>query len=538
MDIYEPEVYGIGNDLSEFMQFLEDIKGDVYFHNLKYDGSFIVNWLYRNGFTYSKSPYPGSFNTLISATNEWYKIQIVYDVDNAGRPIHTTIFDSLKKMPNLKIKDIAEMHDLEIKKGSIDYDLPRPVGHILTSEEREYIYNDIYILAHALHVQFRTGLQGMTIGSDALGDFRREITHANFKRMYPVLDIDIDADIRKAFRGGFTWVNPKLAGERIQGGVTYDVNSLYPHVMAEKHLPYGVPEFFEGEYEHDPDYPLYIQHIKLIFDIKENHIPTIQLKKMGLFFKDTEYLEASDEIEVDLYVTNVDLQLIKDHYNTEYILYLSGWKFRQTKGIFDNYINKWSDVKENNSGGKRHLSKLMLNNLYGKFATHPDVTGNIPVLDDEEKIEFLEAPEEIKDPVYTALGVFITSYARDITIRTAQACYDRIIYCDTDSIHLTGYDIPEAIQDIIHPDKMGYWGYEGSFTRGKYLRAKTYIQQGIITDKDEYIESKVVCSGMPDNIKQMVTFDTFDIGFHADGKLMPKQVPGGVVLEKIGFTIM
>jgi hypothetical protein len=35
-------------------------------------------------------------------------------------------------------------------------------------------------------------------------------------------------------------------------------------------------------------------------------------------------------------------------------------------------------------------------------------------------------------------------YARNVTIRTTQKLYDRIIYCDTDSIHLVGTEIPET----------------------------------------------------------------------------------------------
>src|SRR5699024_6828587 len=112
-------------------------------------------------------------------------------------------------------------------------------------------------------------------------------------------------------------------------------------------------------------------------------------------------------------------------------------------------------------GGEKLLAKLMLNNLYGKFASNPDVTGKIPLLDEDGKLKMVQGEEEFKDPVYTPLGVFITSYAREYTIRTAQKLYPRIIYCDTDSIHLTGTDTPENIKDLIDPDQLGYWAFEG-----------------------------------------------------------------------------
>ena len=47
----------------------------------------------------------------------------------------------------------------------------------------------------------------------------------------------------------------------------------------------------------------------------------------------------------------------------------------------------------------------------------------------------------------------------------------------------------------------------------------------------------VVCAGMPDRVKEKVTWENFHVGFSADGKLLPKQVKGGVVLENTVFTL-
>src|SRR5699024_8564565 len=168
-------------------------------------------------------------------------------------------------------------------------------------------------------------------------------------------------------------------------------------------------------------------------------------------------------------------------------------------------------------------AKLMLNSLYGKFATNPDVTGKVPYLKEDGSNGFYMGDEEFKDPVYTPMGVFITSWARYTTISSAQMVYDRIIYCDTDSMHLTGTDIPENLKDIINDKKMGYWDWESTFEKAKYIRQKTYCQ--VIDGK-----LKVTCAGMPDSVKKKVTWDNFKIGFTASGKLIPKQVNGGVVL--------
>ena len=42
---------------------------------------------------------------------------------------------------------------------------------------------------------------------------------------------------------------------------------------------------------------------------------------------------------------------------------------------------------------------------------------------------------------------------------------------------------------------------------------------------------------MPQNLKDEVTFNTFEQGLTLTGKLMPKKYVGGVILEDAPFTI-
>jgi hypothetical protein len=47
MEIFNKDNYRIGNSLDEFMLWVEIVKADLYFHNLKFDGAFISNWLLK-----------------------------------------------------------------------------------------------------------------------------------------------------------------------------------------------------------------------------------------------------------------------------------------------------------------------------------------------------------------------------------------------------------------------------------------------------------------------------------------------------------
>lgn len=63
--------------------------------------------------------------------------------------------------------------------------------------------------------------------------------------------------------------------------------------MQYEKIPFGEPVFFEGKYENDKVYDLYIQMITCRFEIKENKIPTIQIRNNRSYFLANEYLESS-----------------------------------------------------------------------------------------------------------------------------------------------------------------------------------------------------------------------------------------------------
>jgi hypothetical protein len=551
MEIGNTDNVVIGNSIETFMETIENQSINIYFHNLRFDGEFIVNHLLANDWKYdSDGKTPRSFSTLISKSLQWYMIDIMYKWGGKTKKQkkHVKIYDSLKKIP-FSVDVIGKAFNLDVKKIDKEqefYERKREIGHEIDEEEKEYLIADLKVMAKALEIQFEQGLTSMTAGADSLRNFKDMIGKKRFERLFPILSIEQDSQIRYAYRGGYTYVKEEHAEKDIGEGIAYDVNSLYPSVMYNKYLPYGVPIEYVGEYEYDSEFPLFIQHLKCKFVLKKDKLPIIQLKK-NMMFRQNEYLKSSGGEVVDLHVTNVDLELIKEHYHLYEVEYIDGFKFRQKQGIFKDFIDKWTYIKINSEGAIRTLAKLMLNSLYGKFATNPDVTGKIPYLKEDGSTGFEVGDAEERDPVYTPMGVFITSWARHVTITSAQQVYDRFIYCDTDSIHLIGTDEPETID--IHPKKLGYWKHEGTFKRAKFIRQKTYVEdyyakvdengKKVMCSPDEATTTifEVKCAGMPDKVKQHVTYDNFKIGFTSKGKLLPKHVKGGIVLQDSYFTI-
>lgn len=510
--------------------FIEEIFKPVYnngiffFHNLKFDGEFILYWLLKHGFAHTteKRLNNGEFSTLITDMGKFYILKVRYN------NITITFQDSFAIIP-LSVAQMAKAFGMDISKLHIEYTDHREEGGQLTDDDKEYITYDILIVQKGLQYFFDQNLNKITLGSDALADFKSIITSKKFDTYFP--KPAYDKDIRRSYKGGFSYVKEDIAGKTIGNGIVLDVNSLYPSRMYYCELPYGEGKYFEGEYIKDEVYNLYIQSITCIFEIKENYLPTIQIKN-SRSFANNEYLKNSNGQEVLLTLTSVDLKLFFEHYNVYNLEFHGGWKFKSSAEIFKPFIDKWMAIKIEASRtgnlGLRTLAKLMLNNLYGKFALNPKVTSKIPYLDSEKDIvRYHLADPTDREPIYIPVATFITAHARYYTISSAQKVYDRFCYADTDSLHLIGTDLPNL---DIDDDKLGAWKLEKTFTRAKFVRQKTYIEE--VNGKLE-----ITCAGMPSTCYDQVTWDNFEKGSVYGGKLMPKHVPGGIVLVEKEFTI-
>ena len=539
-EIENPENVEIGNSIDSFFERIKKENNPyIYFHNLKFDGEFILYYLMKEGFEYTESKERKSktFSTLISDMGLFYSIEVYFEVGKKTRKV--TFIDSLKII-NQSVESMSATFKIEDKKLEIDYNKPREKGHILTIEEEHYVKNDVVIVAKALSYLFEMGLTKMTAGSNALSEYKEIIAFNKFRSLYHHLSYEIDKDIRRAYRGGFTYLNPIYKNKETKEGEVLDVNSLYPSVMYEKILPFGDPFFFEGKYKEDKVYPLYIQRLTCRFKIKEGKIPTIQIKHSR--FVDNEYLTDSGDEPVALTLTNVDLELFLEQYDVFELNYECGWKFKGMSGLFTKYIDKWIKIKNDatisGNKGMRQVAKIMLNSLYGKFATSLDVQSKIPFLENDI-VKYKLGEKGKKDGVYLPMGAFITAYARDKTIRTSQAIKDYSIskygidmycYSDTDSIHTT-LPIDELkkfceIDDV----ELGKWKHESHFTRAKFIRQKTYLEE---IDG----EIKITCAGLPQKCYDQVTWDSFKEGMKVEGKLMFTHVRGGVILKETEFTI-
>ena len=553
-EIGNPDNFIYGNSIEDFIKWCFNDKKEnysLYFHNLKFDGEYIFSYLLNNGYEYIKNKKDRrdkTFTCLISDTGQFYSIEI-YEEVKGKHSNKVTIYDSLKIL-NFSVEQIAKDFSLPIRKLDLDYKTIREVGHKLTPHEIDYIRNDVEIMARALHIMFTQGLTKMTIGSDALSSYKSMLK--SFSMYFPILPYEIDQDIRRSYKGGFTWLNPLYKEKDVKEDIiVVDSNSMHPSHMLNDYMPIGNPVYFEGEYKEDTCFPLYIVTLTCSFKLKKGKIPCIQLKNT-LGFLPNEYIETTDGELVTLTLTSVDVKLFFMQYDVDNIYWHGGYKFRRLKGLFSNYINYWTNekvqAKKDKNTALYRIAKLMLNSLYGKFGLNPNVRGKYPTLDEEGIVRYKLGEKEIRDSVYCPVASFITAYSRYDIITNSQAIRDYslktygrdyYIYSDTDSIHSLKLSDEELSQIMEIDDyKLGAYKKESEAVRGIYIRQKCYVEEA----PDGTLNTTI--AGLPKRLGKYVNMDTFKKGFSVlaeetdkDHKLTFKHVKGGVLLVDTDFTI-
>lgn len=599
----------VHHSIGETFNYLKSLNCNIicYYHNLKFDGSFWLSYLLidesmkqaicvdehgTQSFVKTKQMKNNTVSYSISGMGQWYRITV--KVNN-----HTIEFrDSLKLLP-FSVKRIGQSFGTKHKKLDMEYEGFRYAGCAITDAEREYIANDVLVVKEALEIMFTEGHKKLTIGSCCLAEYRKSIGGKMYDSLYPNLyDIPIPEEygspnageyIRKSYHGGWCYLARGKERQLKHSGTTADVNSLYPSMMSSEsgnRYPVGEPTFWHGN--EIPEQALLPSNYFFVrfttrFYIKQNKLPFIQIKN-NFLYRPMEMLETSDiyndddgfyypeyydfegnlqPATVTLTMTQTDFKLFRDHYDLVDFKILDGCYFKSRIGIFDDYIEKYKQIKLNSKGAKRELAKLFLNNLYGKMASSTNSNFKVAFVKEDKSIGFNTVVANDKTPGYIAVGSCITSYARNFTIRAAQANYygpdqPGFIYADTDSIHC---DLqPDQIKGIkVHPKNFCCWKLESCWDDGYFIRQKTYVEH--VTHEDcELIDKpyyNIKCAGMPEHCKQLFllsmqgateeqkteltdeekdfistkrSLEDFNIGLRVPGKLRPKRIRGGVLL--------
>ena len=561
----------VHHSIEQTFYWLNQQRQDVtlYYHNLKFDGSFWLDFLLKiptfqqamdwideehthGSWLPDKEMPKGSYKYMISNMGQWYTITI-----RLMNGKYITMRDSYKLMP-FALKDIGKSFKTKHQKLEMEYTGYRYAGCDISDEELKYIENDVLVLKEALEFMFKEGHNKLTIGSCCLSEFKNIKESAwstrdngvepSYEWFFPNLEEigldevkygapNVDRYIRNSYNGGWCYVVKGKENQIKRNGVTADVNSLYPSVMHSESgsiYPIGKPTFWSGDYipdEAKAQHRFYFVRFRCRFYIKDGKLPFVHIRNK-LIYNSNENLTTSDyydretgkysthyldhrgvkhSTEVILTMTQTDFELFLDHYNVVDFKILDGCYFMADIGLFDPYIDKWKKVKMTSKGAMRTLAKLFLNNLYGKMASSTDSSFKVAFMN-EKGVKFKTIEAHDKPIGYIPIGSAITSYARNFTIRTAQKNYHGVnergfIYADTDSIHCD-LQVDELVDVPIHESDFCHWKIENSWDEAIFVRQKTYIEHTIAEDM-EPVENPyylVKCAGMPKHCKDLFVY--------------------------------
>lgn len=343
---------------------------------------------------------------------------------------------------------------------------------------------------------------GMTVGSTAMKVFKTiGITQPISIPWCPLQ--------RAFFRQGYTGGRVEVFqyGEFDDVSV-YDINSLYPYAMLTTDVP-----------------------------LSDRTAPMFELVPGSVGVVEIEWSQSNRDIIPILTQNGVgsyegtgtyftqELHTLKALDPEAKIIIKSGYRFLDIGKVFQDYVNRLYAVRLTDPDGPLSLlCKYLLNSLYGKFGQKtlreqilcfnsmediPDellpepgseTASKLTPINDEYGIFKVELERECK---FEHIGIAgsITSAARSFLAKAIVAAgRKRVLYCDTDSVHMLG----ELPADFIGK-KLGQFKLEFGPGRAVYCGKKLYALQS--KNGEEKLRAKGVSIGGRNGTK--LTFDGF-----------------------------
>ena len=590
-----------GSDIESFLRYTthfaaSDTECDdytVFFHNLKFDGNFIIPQLMLEGFRYvdqipnrAAERETKTFSALRSANGAFYTVTVVVS------PWKTLTFRDSLKIITGSIKSMPKLFGFDKEIGKLpfsedDYTRIRPKGYEPTEREVRYCKYDVLVLCRALQELHKAGFDFdcLTTGGFAwqsvcenlCDDGGSDEKSAKAKRSRfksSVFSIPEDEWLfaREAYYGGITVCNPFYQGKELhEVGRTDDVNSMYPTVMRYYNLPYGKGKYVAGdprgiEYTTDKgrkpklnNGTLWIARIRCHMVVKPLAIPIFtpkcydtenefsRLWKQGERVVNT-YDRSKEPIEI--VITSVDWDNLCLHYDFQEVEWIEAYLYKSRNDLFRTHVDKYTamkvESKKQGLKGQTYVAKLCLNSAYGKLGQRNYIDNLIPYMDEEGRVKW-QNELDLSASIYKQgrpmhIAAFITAWARWILCEHIRAVgYHRFCYADTDSVHYLGTEAPEGTK--IDSTKLGYWDNESIWTDAKFVRPKAYYE---VFDDGEVNIKLAGCpasllyevdeDGNLDKHKPKVSLQDFDIGMTLHGKKRPVITARGVYLENVDYT--
>lgn len=405
------------------------------------------------------------------------------------------LLDSYRLMPAplAKLgKQFAVNNHKQDLKGVMPWDLS-------VEERTSYLKDDCYCLYQVLESFWQSidstfgnnrkgkPFRSKTLASLSLSIFCDKYTKAG-KVFNPYKD---QADLEQlSYFGGLVYVAAEHSQLYTNVNV-YDVNSMYPSVMAGYRFPYSyhrskATKFIKNsvalwhcEFESFGGIPF-------IFDIKS--------RTLGF--------SGECIIDSDTYAYVIS--------RGGYLKIIVGYVYERVDYIFKQFVSDCYQMRQKfgNESAMGYVSKILMNSLYGKFgekslkrtlSTKQPASGDYivhshgSVYDGVEIFDF-ESERYIQHR-FPAIASFVTLRSRLLLKQASDKQGDNFLYCDTDCIHVQG----EAVE-IEVSNKLG--DFKKEFTGSAMYKGKKSYQ--LYTSEGDI--KKTVLKGIPSKARQELDF--------------------------------
>lgn len=433
-------------------------------------------------------------------------------------------------LSGLKLEKVAEnltQHKIKKLVGDLDYSLLRHSETPLTSQELEYLENDVLIVSNFIEEEMTNNRNNITkIPMTKTGYVRRDIRNTlrksenfpsyNRKIRKATPNEDLFILLNKAYMGGYTHSNAKYTGRILNNVHSIDFTSSYPAVMILEEYPY---KFHKLDITSLEQFNTFISKYACVFDICFTNLKAKTTHTI-LSGNKCELLENPvidngrifSASKVVTYMTEQDYFNMQDYYTWDSIKVNQFYWSKKEKlpleirtQILKYFTGKTSLKGIDNKKAEYMVAKGMLNGIYGMTVTNP-VAPVVQYADEwttaDPNIE--QVLDDISQDKNTVLlyqwGVYVTAYARRNLLKFMKNLQADAVYCDTDSIKFLNYEkhkhlIDEYNNNIIlrfeqeckelnytipctpkgKKAYLGVWDYEGMYNKFKTLGAKRYI---------------------------------------------------------------
>lgn len=512
--------YFHGTDLKDyFSKIKNEIQKNVYiyFHNLSWDGDFILKWLSKNGFTavnqcdFSK-PFQFCFFRSLSKI---YAIKVA--LPSGFKKPQIITFKCSYLLLNASINDLGnglglskfenfdeKLYDLEPQKDINNY--PKAyVNYAKRDTEiarRSFLNfsNEInnFLKKQPAHFKKFNWKDEYTIGAISY-ELQRLYLLKNYKFKYAYkisMDDYLIAD--NFYFGGFTQFNPKIQNETVKckKGHSFDINSAHPFSMT-KLLP--ISKLHNLKTEPIPKNKQVLEYLEIkvkrayaIQDVLPCLInwPKVN-KEFGVSFSNQRYSFQLDNFTC--YYLKQEWELLQHFYKFEGIKIINHyWAFADYPlKQFTNDLYKFKIFhKKQKNKAMEHCYKILLNSAYGKHATRIKF-GDFYICKDKDEWEQYQNEEILKfrkkdyeilhshftfdlpgvyalpilkvnDPKFLSnklMAATITAWSRIYLLEgILKLGLKNFLYCDTDSVYVS--NVEKNIKIKLDDYELGAWKQE------------------------------------------------------------------------------